>query len=138
MKMPDSFLALTFTFKSLVLKAIREEGMEVAPMEIKSLHLINRLESCTAAVMSEQMDRDKGQIARLIKEMINKGLIEKTPNPNDTRSQLIQLTEQGRSLLDRMLAIESKMMERMLVGLSQKQVDTFNQVAVTMTENLKQ
>ena len=135
-ELPDSFLALTFKFKSLVLKAIREEGIDIVPMEIQSLHLINRTENCTAALMSEHMDRDKGQLARLIKEMTSKGLIEKTRNPNDTRSHFLGLTSQGREVLTQMLAIEAKFIQKMRTNLSPEQVDVFNEVAVSMTANL--
>ncbi|MBD1583864.1 MarR family winged helix-turn-helix transcriptional regulator [Pseudoalteromonas sp. S16_S37] len=134
--LPDSFLALTFRFKSLVLKAIREQGIEVVPMEIQSLHLINRTEHCTAAVMSEQMDRDKGQLARLIKEMISKGLIEKTKNPNDTRSHLLSLTNNGKAVLERVLAIEAKIIQKMRLGLTPEQIKAFNKVAAIMSANL--
>ncbi|BBN83276.1 hypothetical protein PA25_32610 [Pseudoalteromonas sp. A25] len=136
-ELPDSFLALTFRFKSLVLKAIRAQGVEVVPMEIQSLHLINRTEHCTAAFMSEHMDRDKGQLARLIKDMIKKGLIEKAKNPNDTRSHLLSLTNNGKAVLEQVLSIEAKIIQNMRVGLTPEQIDVFNEVAVIMTANLK-
>jgi DNA-binding MarR family transcriptional regulator len=136
--MPDTFLALTFKFKSLVLKAIREVGIDVVPMEIQSLHLINRIEGCTAALMSEKMERDKGQIARLIREMIEKGLIDKSPNPKDTRSHLLQLTTQGQAILSRMLEIENAIIEKMQSNITHEQIAKFNDVALAMTKNLKE
>ncbi|ODB37543.1 MarR family transcriptional regulator [Pseudoalteromonas sp. BMB] len=135
-ELPDSFLALTFKFKSLVLKAVREQGIDVVPMEIQSLHLINRTENCTAALMSELMDRDKSQLARLIKEMSKKGLIEKTKNPNDTRSHFLGLTKDGKAILKRMLVIEAGLIQKMCTGLSHEQVEVFNNIAVSMTANL--
>ena len=86
--------------------------------------------------MSEHMDRDKGQLARLIKDMTNKGLIEKTKNPNDTRSHLLGLTNHGKSVLKEMLAIEAKFLQKMRANLSQEQIDAFNDIAVSMTANL--
>ncbi len=137
-EMPDSFLALTFRFKSLVLKAIRAQGINVAPMEIKALHFVYRTKACTAAQLSEQTGRDKGQIARLIREMIAKELIEKLPNPNDTRSQLILLTHQGSEILSRMLEIEQVFLDKMRQNLTSEDIAIFNRVAVTMTTNLKE
>ena len=135
--MPDTFLALTFKFKSVVFKAIREAGMDIVPMEIQSLHCINSISQCTAANMVEQMGRDKGQIARLIKEMIAKGFIRKVPNPHDSRSQLIELTEFGQETLNQMLEIEKDIIKTMQISLSNEQVVQFNEIAITMTQNLK-
>lgn len=135
--LPHSFLTLTFKFKSLVLKAIREQGIDIVPMEIQSLHLISSTDNCTAALMSERMNRDKGQLARLIKDMINKDLIEKTMNPNDTRSHLLSLTSNGKAVLEQVHAIEAKLIQKMQTGLSAAQLEAFNHVAATMTANLK-
>ncbi len=135
--MPDTFLALTFKFKSLVLKAIREAGIDIVSMEIKSLHCINSVSQCTAANMVELMDRDKGQIARLTKEMMAKGFIHKVPNPHDSRSQVIELTTLGQEILNQMLAIEKGIIETMQNSLSSEQISQFNVVAMIMTKNLK-
>jgi len=135
--MPDTFLALTFKFKSIVFKAIREAGMDIVPMEIQSLHCINNVSECTAVKMIELMDRDKGQIARLIKEMMAKDYIHKMPNPNDSRSQLIELTLFGQKTLKHMLKIEKNIIQTMKNSLSKAQIDQFNEVAVIMVNNLK-
>jgi DNA-binding MarR family transcriptional regulator len=135
--MPDTFLALTFKFKSLVFRAIREAGIDIVSMEIKSLHCINSVSQCTAANMVELMDRDKGQIGRLIKEMVVKGFIHKVPNPHDSRSQVIEFTKLGQEILNQMLAIEKDIIETMQTSLSSEQISQFNKIAMTMTQNLK-
>ncbi|PKH57370.1 MarR family transcriptional regulator [Shewanella sp. Choline-02u-19] len=136
-KIPDSFLALTYTFKSCVNKEIREVGIDIAPMEIQSLHCINRIDSCTAAYISEQLDRDKGQVARLVRDMLKKDLIYKVSNPSDSRSQLIELSEFGQEVLKQLLHIESGIMKVMLDSITENQVDQFNAIALAMTKNLK-
>jgi DNA-binding MarR family transcriptional regulator len=136
-QIPDSFLALTYTFKSCVNKEIREAGIDIASMEIQSLHCIYRMGSCTAAYISEQLDRDKGQVARLVRDMLKKDLIYKVLNPSDSRSQLIELSEFGQGILKQLLHIESGIMKVMLESITEKQVDQFNTTALEMTKNLK-
>jgi DNA-binding MarR family transcriptional regulator len=135
--LPTSFLLLTYKFKSVVYKALREAGLEIAPMHIRSLHTINRLAECTANDLVELMDRDKGQVARLIKEMIEKGFVERIQNPNDKRSQFIEITEFGHETLKQMLAIEAKVIKKMRISCSDEQLQVFNEVASLMTDNLK-
>ena len=129
-------MVLAHKFKSLVLRALRDQGVDIVPMHIKSLFCINRLENCTAVEISEALDRDKAQITRLIKELIDKGLIRKEPNPNDKRSQLIVLTEHGESSLEKVLSIEKSIIKKMHKGMSQEQLDQFDQLSRQMVGNL--
>ncbi|MGI2177937.1 MarR family winged helix-turn-helix transcriptional regulator [Shewanella sp. SG44-2] len=136
-QIPDSFLSLTHTFKSCVNKEIREAGIDIAPMEIQSLHCINRIGNCTAAYISEQLDRDKGQVARLVRDMLKKNLIYKVLNPLDSRSHLIELSEFGQEILKQLLHIENNIMKVMLDSITERQVDQFNSIALEMAQNLK-
>ncbi|WP_275797659.1 helix-turn-helix domain-containing protein [Aliiglaciecola sp. CAU 1673] len=136
--MPDTFLALTFKFKSATLKAVKAAGIDIVPMEIQTLHVIHRRDNCTAAYISEQLERDKGQIARLVREMTEKGYIHTVPNPEDTRSKFIKLTEFGQQTLSRMLVIENDIIQRMQLSLTTEQIEMFNEVALAMTQNLSQ
>lgn len=45
---------------------------------------------------------DKGQITRLVKELVSKGLVDKVANPNDKRSQFLTLSEQGEECFKRL------------------------------------
>lgn len=137
LKMPNPFMVLAHKFKSMVLRALRDQGVDIAPMHIKSLLCVNRLEACTAIDISEALDRDKAQITRLIKELIDKELVRKEPNPNDKRSQLIVLTEYGRATLDKVLIIEETIIEKMHKGMPQEKIDQFDQLSRQMVENLQ-
>jgi DNA-binding MarR family transcriptional regulator len=135
--LPASFIVLTHKYKSVVIKALREAGLEIAPMHIRSLHTINSLAVCTANDLVELMDRDKGQIARLVKEMIEKGFVARVQNPDDKRSQFIEITAFGHETLKQMLAIEAKIIDKMRDSISDDQVQVFNELGFVMTENLK-
>ena len=135
--LPASFIVLSYKYKSVALKALREAGLNIAPMHIRSLHTINSLDVCTANDLVELMDRDKGQIARLVKEMIEKGFVERVQNPDDKRSQFIEITAFGHETLKQMLAIEADIIKNMRASITNKQLQGFNELAFLMTDNLK-
>lgn len=135
--LPASFIVLSYKYKSVALKALREAGLNIAPMHIRSLHTINSLDVCTANDLVELMDRDKGQIARLVKEMIEKGFVERVQNPDDKRSQFIEITAFGHETLKQMLAIEADIIKNMRASITDKQLQKFNELAFLMTDNLK-
>ncbi len=137
LNLPTSFIVLSYKYKSVALKALREAGLNIAPMHIRSLHTINSLDVCTANDLVELMDRDKGQIARLVKEMIEKGFVERVQNPDDKRSQFIEITAFGHETLKQMLAIEADIIKNMRASITNKQLQGFNELAFLMTDNLK-
>ena len=137
LNLPTSFIVLSYKYKSVALKALREAGLNIAPMHIRSLHTINSIDVCTANDLVELMDRDKGQIARLVKEMIEKGFVDRVQNPDDKRSQFIEITAFGHETLKQMLAIEAKIIDKMRDSISDEQVQMFNDMAFLMTDNLK-
>ncbi len=54
----------------------------------------------TLSGLAECLQADKGQISRNLRELETAGLIERQPDPDDRRSQLISPTEEGRARLD--------------------------------------
>ncbi|MFD5600129.1 MarR family winged helix-turn-helix transcriptional regulator [Leucobacter sp. NPDC058333] len=69
------------------------EGM--LPGAYKVLTTIARLSSATLSELTELMMIDKGQMSRTIRELEERGLIDRTPDPQDGRSVRISLSTFG-------------------------------------------
>jgi|MEHZ01.4.fsa_nt_MEHZ011172423.1_5 DNA-binding MarR family transcriptional regulator len=127
-----------YNFKKAMLKNLAGAELNVAPMHIRSLHLINSIDKCTAANIAETMERDKAQITRLINDLISQGFIVKTPNPKDKRSQYLTLTDQGEKVLGEMKKVARKVHKEMHQGIDPKDIENFYRTAAAMTDNLSQ
>ncbi|WP_081091521.1 bifunctional helix-turn-helix transcriptional regulator/GNAT family N-acetyltransferase [Photobacterium leiognathi] len=64
-------------------------------------HTLIELEQgpCTVNQMAERLRVDKSNASRNLAMLLNQGLIDSVPNPDDKRSQLSQLTSDGKSTL---------------------------------------
>ena len=69
------------------------EGM--LPGAYKVLTTISRVGSATLSELTEILFIDKGQMSRTIRELDERGLIERDPDPSDGRSMRISLSEFG-------------------------------------------
>lgn len=105
-------------------------------MHVQCLPFILRKENCTANDLVTFFMRDKAQIARLIKEMITNKWIIKTANPEDKRSQLLLLTEDGKELVALIIETRSKVHSKMQEQLTAEELNTFKRVAEIMSANL--
>lgn len=68
------------------------------------LRILNTLDGADSVPISEIARRthvDKAWISRSVRELVEKGLVERSDNPEDSRVSLAILTAKGRDLLDR-------------------------------------
>lgn len=83
-----------------VKKALRhqlQDGAEpaAAPMLLRMLQLCQRHPGITQQGLAQHTGRDKGQVARLVKELLDQGLLSKEEHPEDRRSHRLLPTAAG-------------------------------------------
>lgn len=109
-------------FKALLAKEFAESSIQLAPTHLKVLRSIQEHQPCSAQVIAELMKRDKAQVNRLLHAFDKEQLIIRKENPNDKRSQLLTITNAGRSLLGRMEAAEKEVIKRMTGELTDEEL----------------
>ncbi|MBV1788717.1 MarR family transcriptional regulator [Marinobacterium sp. D7] len=132
---------LLHAYKRAMREAYRDIGIELAIAHIRTLKLIHQFQAstgapCTAQAIAIRLERDKAQIARLVKDLLSAELIEKQSNPDDGRSQLLTVTHHGEAMLERIRMAERQASQRMAAGLSNEELTTFIRLGNTMTANL--
>jgi DNA-binding MarR family transcriptional regulator len=90
--------ALMSQFKRRMHQAVRDEGDGLAPMEARALAYFARQPGHTQSELVQHAGRDKAQIARIVKQLLDRDLLRSEPDPADGRSQLLYLTESGRAM----------------------------------------
>lgn len=68
---------------------------------------------------------DKGQLSRVVKSLSTGGLIDTGTDPDDQRTIQLRVTEEGRSLHDRVLAYALRRNGRLISALEPDEADTF-------------
>ncbi|WP_203142036.1 MarR family winged helix-turn-helix transcriptional regulator [Marinobacter mangrovi] len=128
---------LTHAYRAFMRSAVVDAGISLPITHLRVLKAIWKQERCTAQFIAQRMRRDKAQITRVLNELLGEGLIVKVENPGDRRSQLLRLTPDGESMIDRMQAVETIAMDRMTRHLKPDDVDTFITLANVMADNLQ-
>ena len=93
---------LVSAFHRRMHEAVREDGEGLAPMEARTLRFLAHHDGSTQRDMTQHTGRDKAQIARIVKALLERGLVQSTPDPEDGRSQRLRLTAAGRAMQRRM------------------------------------
>ncbi|USD39264.1 MULTISPECIES: MarR family winged helix-turn-helix transcriptional regulator [Ferrimonas] len=132
----DTLFDLIHAYKKAMRSELKAKQLGLNAMHVKCLTYIANQDTCTAVDMVGHLGRDKAQIARLIKEMVEKQWLTKTAHPQDKRSQLLTLTEQGQQLAALIQHTRAKVQKRMGHNLTEAQLATFDAIAATITANL--
>ena len=98
--------------------AARDDGDGLGPMEARCLGFFMRHEGASQSDLVQHSGRDKAQIARIVKALHERGLLQSTPDPDDGRCQRVTLTEQGRSMQRTMQLRRQRFERAMLAGFS--------------------
>jgi DNA-binding MarR family transcriptional regulator len=136
-KLIESIFQLLHALKSELSEELSKNGVQIAPMHIKILKVLSVKAPCTAQCLADFLGRDKGQVARLIQDLLAADQIERLPNPNDKRSQLLHLKDAAKDTLNKMNAIENKLTSRMAENVSEDDQALFISLANTFTTNLR-
>ncbi|TMN72764.1 MarR family transcriptional regulator [Pseudoalteromonas sp. S1727] len=132
----STLFTLTQSYRLIVRDAINATELGLNALHVKCLHIIADTPHCTANDIVNKTQRDKAQIARLIKELLSLALIAKCADENDKRCFILSLTNSGKTLYKTLKQAESTVDTLLCKGLDQAQIDNFLMVANTMINNV--
>lgn len=132
----EAALHLTHTIKQHLDRQLEEQQLGITPMHVRMMMIIYKHSPCTAQDIVGRVKRDKAQITRLIKGLINQGLVEQKPNPKDKRSQLLELTDEGKVTQKALLKFAAETQAVISQGIDAAALENFVKVAQKMTSNL--
>ena len=123
----DGLFALFAALRGGLRDALQDGPEGLAPMHLRMLKHCLKHPGTNQQALVQASGRDKGQVARLIKELDAQGLLLREADPDDGRSQRLTLTPAGRAACQRFRrhesAIAQRLFEPMAVGEIQALID---------------
>lgn len=87
--------------------------------------------------LAQRVEKDQGNVTRILDLLEKRGLVERRSNQNDRRSSLIYFTEEGRDLVENLMPIDEKVHEIAIDGISEPELIMFMQVLSKINQNAK-
>jgi DNA-binding MarR family transcriptional regulator len=91
-------------------------------------------EGTPSTSLGPKMGMEATSLSRTLKNMEEKGLIERRPNPNDGRSVLVHLTQFGREMREYSKEVVLRFDEAVKAAISPQDLNTFKEVANTILD----
>lgn len=124
---PDDTQAMFVTFMRLFGRAqvqlkARMHGLmddALGPLHLRALQLIGDMPGMTQRELGAHMGRDKGQIARLTRELEDAGYVQRSAHPQDNRAWCLHTSAQGHQSSLQFSALEARYAAELLHALNE-------------------
>ena len=111
--------ALMHEYRALQYRFLRDGPHDITHMDSKVLGFFSRHPGATQSDLAEHSGRDKAQLARLIKGLRDRGLLEATIDEVDRRSVKLALTADGKTVQRALGQQASKLGAQAVQGLTE-------------------
>jgi len=136
----DELLELVHTLMHQVrarqFEALRDGPLALTHMESKVLGYFGRRPGATQSDLVQHSGRDKAQLARLIKGLRERGLLDGEADEADRRNLRLSLTVDGRALLRTLLQQTRKVGAQAVAGLSAAEREQLRALLQRLRDNL--
>ncbi len=116
--------------------AFRDHGRDITMEQWGVLALLWERDGRTPVELAGHLCKDKPNITRLVDALVDRGFLERRPDPDDGRSYRVFLRPEGRTLRDVLLPIPTAVLERAFRGCSSGQVAEFRRMLETIWSNM--
>jgi DNA-binding MarR family transcriptional regulator len=133
----ETMHAIMHLYRSQQHRSLREGQHDLAHMEAKVLGFFARHPDSTPSDLVAHSGRDKAQVARLIRGLRERGLLEAQADELDRRSTRLSLSDQGRELYTALHRNDGKLAEVAMSGMSEAERSTLLDLLGRLRANLE-
>jgi DNA-binding MarR family transcriptional regulator len=133
----EAFVSLFGSMRQAMRQQLQSNGgTATAPMLLRMLQLCQRHPGITQQGLAQLTGRDKGQVARLVKELVDEGLLSREAHPDDRRSHRLQPTSAGLEAVKRFEIADAAVAELIFGELSKTEMTALTEQLTRLKNRL--
>jgi DNA-binding MarR family transcriptional regulator len=132
----ESMHAIMHLVRSHRHRSLRDGPDDLAHMEIKALGFFARHPGATQSELVAHSGRDKAQVARQIRALRERGLLDAREDEADRRSSRLSLSEQGRAVHAALHGNDGKLKAQALAGFTEDETAALLALLARVRANL--
>ncbi len=129
--------AIMHLFRSAQQRSLRAGPHDLAHMEIKVLGFFARRPGATQSDLAAHSGRDKAQLARLVRGLRDRGLLDAAADETDKRSTRLSLSGEGKTMYAALHRHDGALAEVALDGISEEERATLLDLLARVRANLE-
>jgi len=133
----ETMHAIMHLYRSVQHRSLRDGPNDLAHMEVKALGFFARHPGATQSELVAHSGRDKAQVARQIRALRERGLLEARADEADRRSAHLSLSEQGRAVHAALHSNDGRLKETALQGFTAQEQGALLDLLARVRVNLQ-
>jgi DNA-binding MarR family transcriptional regulator len=117
------------------LLSIRFESYGITREQWIVLNRLAERDAISQKDLAKRVEKDQTNVTRIVDQLERKRLVERRPNVEDRRSFLVCITDEGRTVNDKLIPIEAEVIMNVLENISEEKIAEFREVLRQITEN---
>ncbi len=105
-------------------EAMADQAIDLTPFQFAALAAVGAHPGIDQASVARQAACDKATMGGVINRLVEKGLLRREQSKTDRRARVLELTEQGETVLNRTRAVVDDIQNRLTDGLSATERNT--------------
>ncbi|BBB63889.1 hypothetical protein UNDKW_5616 [Undibacterium sp. KW1] len=134
--MLDLIHTVMHQYRSMQYQALRDGPHDITHMEGKVLGFFGHHPGATQSDLAKHSGRDKAQLARLIKGLRDRGLLDAVADQSDKRNVRLTLTSDGQSVLTVLRQQAKRLNTLALQGMDSREQEQLQQLLQRVKVNL--
>ncbi|MBI5325668.1 MAG: MarR family transcriptional regulator [Ignavibacteriae bacterium] len=123
--------------KNSITKAFAKNGYEITVEQWGILMFLWTKDGITQQALSSSIAKEKTTVVRLIDKMEKRNMIKRIQDKEDRRNNLIYLTDEGKSLREKLVPIAIYELKKALKNLSELEIDNLTLLLKKVYNNIK-
>ncbi|WP_229262307.1 MarR family winged helix-turn-helix transcriptional regulator [Duganella guangzhouensis] len=133
----DAIHSVMHLYRARQLRGLRDNAHELTHMEYKAMGFFHRHPGATQGDLVNHSGRDKAQLARLLKNLRDQGLLDASPDPADRRITRLALSTQGQQVFHSLNALGQQTSHAAVAGMSSEQLQQLQTLLQLIRANLE-
>jgi DNA-binding MarR family transcriptional regulator len=133
----ETMHAIMHLYRSAQHRSLRDGPNDLAHMEVKALGFFARHPGATQSELVAHSGRDKAQVARQIRALRERGLLEAKEDEQDRRSSRLSLSEEGKAVHAALHSNDGRLKEQALLGFTEQDKAALLDLLARVRANLR-
>lgn len=122
-------------FKSQIATEFRKQGIELTFEQFVMLRMMDSNCDMIQQDLAHVLQKDKSIIVRQMNVLLDEKYVDRLTNTDDKRKKNLTLTSKGIEILKQLKIISDDLSDKLLVGVTESEYETFKKVMLKIQEN---
>jgi DNA-binding MarR family transcriptional regulator len=113
-------------------RRLADEGVTVAEWSV--MRALHNVDAMAPSALAQSMGMTKGAISKLADRLLDKGLLQRTDNPDDRRAHALSLTRAGRDMVPTLAKLADRNDAEYFGILTRDEHETLDRILKTLAE----